>query len=298
MKKSKRRRPLLHLMLLPAVILAIVFSYVPMIGIVIAFQDFNPFQGFFRSRFTGWANFRYLMYMPNIWRVLYNTVFIAVMKIIAGLIVPILFALLLNEVKISPAKRTIQTLVYMPNFLSWVILGGILVDVLGPSEGVVNSIIKAMGGNPVYFLGDPKIFPYVVVISDVWKGFGFGTIVYLAAITSVNPNLYEAALIDGATRFKRAIYVTLPCIAPTIILMATLSLGNVLNAGFDQIFNLYSPITYETGDIIDTFVYRIGLVNMQYGPASAVGFFKSVVSCTLIVLSYFLAYRFANYTIF
>ena len=285
-------------MLLPAVILAIVFSYIPMIGIVIAFQDFNPFLGFFRSRFTGWANFSYLMNMPNIWRVLYNTVFIAVMKIIAGLIVPILFALLLNEVKISPAKRTIQTLVYMPNFLSWVILGGILVDVLGPSEGVVNSIIKTMGGNPVFFLGDPKIFPYVVVISDVWKGFGFGTIVYLAAITSVNPNLYEAALIDGATRFKRAVYVTLPCIAPTIILMATLSLGNVLNAGFDQIFNLYSPITYETGDIIDTFVYRIGLVNMQYGPASAVGFFKSVVSCTLIVLSYFLAYRFANYTIF
>jgi len=285
-------------MLLPAVILAIVFSYIPMIGIIIAFQDFNPFLGFFRSRFTGWANFSYLMNMPNIWRVLYNTVFIAVMKIIAGLIVPILFALLLNEVKISPAKRTIQTLVYMPNFLSWVILGGILVDVLGPSEGVVNSIIKTMGGNPVFFLGDPKIFPYVVVISDVWKGFGFGTIVYLAAITSVNPNLYEAALIDGATRFKRAVYVTLPCIAPTIILMATLSLGNVLNAGFDQIFNLYSPITYETGDIIDTFVYRIGLVNMQYGPASAVGFFKSVVSCTLIVLSYFLAYRFANYTIF
>jgi len=285
-------------MLIPAVVLCIIFSYIPMVGILIAFQDYNPFRGFFRSDFIGWSNFRFLMSMPNIWRVLFNTVFIAVMKIIAGTVAPITFALLLNEVRVSGLKRTIQTIVYMPNFLSWVILGSILVDILSPGDGVVNSVIKALGGDPVFFLGDPKIFPYVIVISDVWKGFGFGAIVYLAAISSVNPNLYEAAIIDGATRLKRVFYITIPCIAPTIILLATLSLGSILNAGFDQIFNLYAPITYETGDIIDTFVYRLGLVSMQYGPAAAVGFFKSAVSCTLIVLSYYLARRLAGYTIF
>lgn len=299
LQKGKfRRNRALFAMLAPGALLAIIFSYMPMIGIVIAFEDYNPAAGFFKSAWVGLDNFNYMLQLPSIFQVIFNTVFIAVMKITLGLIVPITFALLLNELKRSSVKRTIQTAVYLPHFLSWVILGAILIDVLSPSQGIVNMIIKALGLKPVFFLGQPKIFPYVIAITDCWKEFGFGTIIYLAAITSVNPNLYEAAMIDGASRWKRVRHITLPCMIPTIVLMMTLSLGNVLNAGFDQIFNLYSPVTYSTGDIIDTMVYRIGLLDMQYGVASAVGLFKSVVSCVLIVVSYKLAFKFANYRIF
>lgn len=296
-RKFRANRSLL-IMLIPGAVLAVVFCYIPMIGIVIAFEDYNPAQGFFKSAWIGWENFNYMLQMPNIFQVVFNTVFIAVMKIMLGLIVPVTFALLLNELRINKLKRVIQTAVYLPHFLSWVILGAILIDVLSTSTGVINMFIKALGLEPVFFLGSPSIFPYVAAVTDCWKEFGFGTIIYLAAITTVNPNLYEAAMMDGASRWKRVRHITLPTIAPTIVLMMTLSLGNVLNAGFDQIFNLYSPLTYSTGDIIDTLVYRIGLLDMQYGVASAVGLFKSMVSCVLIVVSYKLAYKFANYRIF
>lgn len=285
-------------MLLPGIILAVVFHYAPMIGIVISFQDFNPALGFFKSHFIGWDNFEYMLDMPDIFQVLWNTVFIAVLKMITGLVVPISFALLLNELSSQFYKRTIQTLIYIPHFLSWVILGGILVDVLSPSSGIVNLFLKSMGMEPVFFLGNADIFPYVIVVTNIWKEFGFGTIVYLAAITSISPTLYEAAKMDGAKKLQQVLHITLPGIAPIIVLMATLSLGNVLNAGFDQIFNLYSPITYRTGDILDTLVYRLGIIDMQYGVASAVGLFKSVVASILIVTSYRLAYKFANYRIF
>ncbi len=288
----------LHLMLLPGIILAVAFHYVPMIGIVISFQDFNPLLGFFKSHFIGWDNFEYMLNMPDIFQVLWNTIFIAVLKIITGLVVPIGFALLLNELNNQFYKRTIQTLIYIPHFLSWVILGGILVDVLSPSSGIANHFLKSIGLEPVFFLGNADIFPYVIVVTNIWKEFGFGTIIYLAAITSISPTLYEAAKMDGAKKLQQVLHITLPGIAPIIVLMATLSLGNVLNAGFDQIFNLYSPITYRTGDILDTFVYRLGIIDMQYGVASAVGLFKSVVASILIVTSYRLAYKFANYRIF
>ena len=165
-------------------------------------------------------------------------------------------------------------------------------------DGIVNQVISLFGAEPIFFLGDKNWFPIVLVVSDVWKEFGFGTIVYLAALTAINPNLYEAAQIDGAGRWKQTWHITLPGMMPIVILMATLSLGNVLNAGFDQVFNLYSPIVYETGDILDTYVYRLGMVNFQFGVATAVGFFKSVVSFVLISVSYVLAYRYAGYRIF
>jgi len=195
-------------------------------------------------------------------------------------------------------KRTIQTLVYLPHFLSWIIMGGILIDILSPTSGIVNQFLHWFGIKPIYFLGDNNWFRYVLVASDTWKEFGFNTIVYLAALTGINPSLYEAAIVDGAGRWKQTLYVTIPGMAPIMILLLTLSLGNVLNAGFDQVFNLYSPQVYETGDIIDTFVYRIGLVDAQYGVATAVGLFKSFVSMIFISLSYYIAYRFANYRIF
>ncbi len=298
-KWNKFRRQLpLHLMLLPCIVILLIYAYGPMIGILIAFEKYNPTKGIFGSPFVGLKNFEYMLNMPDTMQVLWNTMYIAFMKIIAGLTVPIVFALLLNEVRRNSFKRWVQTIIYMPHFLSWVILSGILIDILSPSEGIVNLMLQLIGIKPIFFLGNEKVFPYILVVTNTWKEFGFGTIIYLAAITSIDPSLYEAAIVDGANRWKQTLHVTLPGVAPIIVLMATLSMGNVLNAGFDQVFNLYSPIVYKTGDIIDTFVYRIGLLDAQYGVATAVGLFKSLVSFVFIVVSYRLAYKIAGYRVF
>ncbi|WP_128660246.1 ABC transporter permease [Paenibacillus sp. 598K] len=297
MQRLRQQMPL-HLMLVPGILVLLVFCYYPMAGIVIAFQKFIPIRGLFGSDWIGLGNFRYVLKMPDIWQVLYNTVFIASMKIVLGMIVPIIIAILLNELKNMFIKRGVQTLIYLPHFMSWVILGGILVDVLSPSEGVVNQLMQVLGLDTVFFLGSNQWFPSVLIVSDVWKEFGFSTIVFLAAITGINPALYEAAIVDGASHMRQMWHVTLPGMIPIIVLMATLSLGNVLNAGFDQVFNLYSPSVYQSGDILDTLIYRIGLLDAQFGVATAIGLFKSVVSFFLIALSYFLAYRLVNYRIF
>lgn len=287
-----------HLMLIPGVVLTIIFSYVPIAGIVIAFQKFQPAKGIFNSKWIGFDNFEYMLNMPNFTSVLWNTVFIALLKIIAGLIVPIIVALLLNEVSNAFFKRTVQTIIYFPHFLSWVILGGIVVDILSPSSGIVNQFLGYFGIKPIFFLGNENWFPSTLVISDTWKNFGYGTIVYLAALTGINQQLYEAAVVDGANRWKQTWHVTLPGMMPIITLMTVLSLGDVLNAGFEQVFNLYSPMVYSTGDIIDTFVYRIGLIQAQYGVATAVGLFKSVIAFILIVWSNKLANKYAGYRVF
>ncbi|MUG45330.1 ABC transporter permease subunit [Paenibacillus woosongensis] len=297
MKKKLQEIPL-HLMILPGIILTVIFSYVPILGTVIAFQKFVPSKGIFNSKWIGLDNFRYMLDMPNFTSVLWNTVFIAILKIIAGLVVPIIFALLLNELAGAFFKRTIQTIIYFPYFLSWVILGGILIDILSPSSGIVNQFLGVFGIKPIFFLGDDKWFPYTLVLTDTWKTFGYGTIVYLAALTGIDQSLYEAATMDGANRWKQTIHITLPGMLPIITLMTVLSLGNVLNAGFEQVFNLYSPMVYSTGDIIDTLVYRIGLVDAQYGVATAVGLFKSLISFVLIVLSNKLANKYAGYRVF
>jgi putative aldouronate transport system permease protein len=287
-----------HLMLIPGILLLLIFAYTPMVGIVIAFQDFNPVRGFFRSEWIGLENFQFMLDLPDTKEIVTNTIEIAIMKIFAGLSVPIIFAILLNEIRITWYKRTIQSLVYLPHFLSWVILGGILIDVLSVNGGGINNFLGLLGIDPIFFLGDNFWFRTVLIVSDVWKEFGFSTIIYLAALTGIDPSLYEAASIDGASRWKRTKHITLPGILPVIILMSTLSLGNILNAGFDQIFNLYNPIVIGTSDIIDTYVYRVGLISAQYGLATAIGLFKSAIGFVLIVLSYRLAYRYANYRIF
>lgn len=301
-KKVKKKRNYstlpLHLMILPGLILVSIYSYGPMIGLVMAFQDYDPVLGFFASEWVGLENFQFVFSLPNFSDVFWNTVSIAVLKIIAGLVVPITIAILLNEIGKSMIKRSVQTLIYLPHFLSWVILGGILIDILSPSTGIVSKMLTALGINPPFFLGDNNWFPSVLVASNTWKEFGFSTIVYLAAISGINQSLYEAAAVDGAKKWRQIWHITLPGMRPIIILMATLSLGSVLNAGFDQVFNLYSPIVYESGDIIDTFVYRLGLLEAQYGVATAIGLFQSIISFGLISLSYFLAYRWANYRIF
>ncbi|MCK0473200.1 sugar ABC transporter permease [Halalkalibacter sp. APA_J-10(15)] len=286
-----------YIMLLPGVIWIVFFSIVPMFGIFIAFQNYNPVQGVLGSEFVGLDVFRYMFQLNDTMRIFFNTIYIAVMKIIGNLIVPLVFALMLNEIRYMGLKRTIQTIVYLPHFLSWVILGGVLLDIFA-FAGPVNQLLALFGQEPILFFGRADLFPYLVVGSDVWKEFGFNTIIYLAALTGINPALYEAAGIDGASRWRKLWHVTLPGIRTTAVLLAVLSLGNVLNAGFDQIFNLYNPLVYSTGDIIDTWVYRAGLLNLQFELATAVGLLKSVVGFLLITISYYLAYRFTKYRIF
>ena len=202
--KNKLRRELpLHILIIPGVILVFIFHYIPMFGIMMAFQKFVPAKGFWNSDWVGLDNFRYIFNMPNIWNVMWNTVYIAVMKIAANLVVPIVFALLLNEVRKNSFKRTIQTIIYFPHFLSWVILGGVLIDVLSPTSGIINQFLGIFGIDPIYFLGNAKWFPYTLVITNTWKEFGYNTIVYLAALTAIDPTLYEAAVVDGAGRWKQ-----------------------------------------------------------------------------------------------
>lgn len=284
-------------MLLPGLALLFLFSIVPMFGIVIAFQHFIPVKGIWHSDWVGLDNFKFMFELPDSKQIFINTLSIAVMKIVANLLISLLFALLLNEVRRRTMKRLVQTAVYLPHFLSWVILAGIMVDMLS-LDGIVNHAIRLLGFEPVFFMGSNRWFPFVAVFSEVWKEFGFSAIIFLAALSGINPSLYEAAEIDGAGRLQKIRHITLPGVSTTIVLLATLAIGNVLNAGFDQIFNLYNPMVYASGDIIDTWVYRTGMLSAQYGLATAVGLLKSIVGFVLIVISYGLAYRLTNYRIF
>ena len=296
----KREVPL-HILLMPAVIVAVVFYYFPMVGNIIAFQDFVPSRGmgvFFRSEWIGLENFKYIFGMADFRNVLANTVIIALYKIILGIIVPLIMALLLNEVKNRHFKKSVQTIVYIPFFLSWVILAGILVDLLAPTDGFVNTLIKAFGHEPVYFLGSNDTIRGVIVASHIWQSVGYNMVIFLAALSNIDPTPYEAATVDGAGEWKKLTHITLPSLKPIIIMVTVLGLGQILNAGFDQIMNLYSPVVYEKSDIIDTFVYRIGMLQLQYSVAAAVGVFKSVIALILISVSFFLAKRFANYRLF
>ncbi|MBW7458652.1 ABC transporter permease subunit [Paenibacillus sepulcri] len=293
----KRTWPL-HFMMVPGVIFTLIFAYLPMGGIVMAFQDFKPWLGFFKSEWVGMEHFRYMFQRPDSVQVIMNTLIIASLKIVFQLITPLIFALLLNEVRAMGFKRSVQTLVYLPHFLSWVILGGILLDMLSPEGGLVNRALGVFGIDPVFFLGNGDWFRFTVVVSDVWKEFGYGTIVFLASLAGINPSLYEAAEVDGAGRWKQTVYITIPALIPITIVLGTLSLGNILNAGFDQIFNLYNALVYSKGDIIDTFVYRMAILNGEMSFGTAVGLFKSVIGMVLIIFAYRLAYKFANYRIF
>lgn len=288
-----------HLMLLPGVVLVFIYMYVPLSGLIIAFEKFVPAKGLFgNQKWIGWDNFIYLYNLPGAISALRNTVIIAFWKIILHLVIPITVSILLNEIRSTGFRRTAQTLIYLPHFLSWIILGGILIDILSPSDGIVNRLLGVFGVEPIFFLGSNDYFRGTLIVTDVWKEFGFNTIIYLAAITNIDPNQYEAATIDGANRFQKIRFITLPNMRMIIVLMMVLSLGNVLNAGFDQVYNLYSKQVYTTGDILDTFIYRIGLLDAQFGVATAMGMFKSVVSTIFISVSYYCAYRFADYRIF
>lgn len=296
-KSFTRRNLPLHLMILPAVILVFIYKYIPMAGSVIAFENFKLSKGVFGSKWVGWDNFKYILNMPDFWPIIRNTLRIAIGKLIFNLVVPIVVALMLNELANMKLKRSIQTILYIPNFLSWIILAGMFSDVLG-TGGIVNTILVKMGLKAIPFLSSDTYFPGTMITTDVWKNFGYGTIVYLSALASIDPSLYETARLDGANRWQQTLHVTLPGIRPIIVLMALLSMGSVLNAGFDQIYNLLNPMVYGSGQVIDTYVYTMSMSNGMYGPATALGLMNSLVSFLLVSIGYILADKLADYRIF
>lgn len=296
MKKGKSQLGY-HMMLAPGMIFLILFSFIPMCGIIMAFQDYIPSKSILGSPWVGLDNFKYMLEIPDSMNILKNTLIIAIGKIILSTIVPITFALLLNEIRKKWAKKTIQTIVYLPHFLSWAVLAVVVANIFS-FEGPINAFLSMFGIEPTLFLASNTWIRPILIGTDVWKEFGYGSIVYLAALTGIDSGLYEAAAMDGANRFKQLIHITIPGILPIIMLMTAMNLGNILNAGFDQVFNLYNPIVYETADIIDTYVYRVGLVGMQYSFATAVGLLKSVVGCFLLVSANQLSKKLANMQIF
>lgn len=288
----------LYLMMMPAVLLLIIFNYIPMYGVIIAFQDYYPNKGYFGSEFVGLKWFKYLFFnSPDFLTVLNNTFIISILKIVVGTTVSLIFAILLFEVGNVFFKRFFQTIVYLPYFLSWVIVGNIFIDFLSP-DGILNNFLGGLGIKSIFFLGDNNWFKFTVILTNTWQTFGFGAVIYIAAISGINPEQYEAALIDGADRFRRILHITIPGIMPTVIMMITLNLGYVLNAGQDQILVLYNQAVYESGDILDTFVYRMGLLNAQYSLSAAVGFFKAFVGLILMIVANKASIKFANRRIF
>lgn len=271
------------LMFLPGFLFILVFSYGPMYGLILAFKDFNIGKGILGSPWVGFKHFETFFSSTSALIALFNTLKISLLKLLFNFPAPILLALMLNEMRPGPIKKAAQTISYLPHFISWIIVAGILSSLLSPSTGTINYIIKALGGQPILFLTDTKWFRPILIISGIWKEIGWGSVVYLAALCSIPAEQYESAKIDGANRFQRLCYITLPSMKGIVSIMLLMQAGNIMNAGFDQVFNLYSTSVYEVGDIIDTYVYRVGIGQMMYSFNTAVGLFKSVVNFALVL---------------
>ncbi|MGC9350123.1 MAG: ABC transporter permease [Anaerolineae bacterium] len=287
----------LWLMLAPALIWLAIFQYLPMFGVVMAFQDFNPLWGFVKSPWVGLDNFRLLFMLPDLKELIRNTIVIAMGKIFFGKLAALIFAILFNELRErwKLFRRTIQTLVYIPHFISWVIIGGIMMDMLG-AGGIVSQAIKSVGFERAPgFLSDPQVFPWTLIFSEVWKDFGWGAIVYLAAIVGIGQEIYEAAAVDGASRWQKIWHITIPGLMPMVMLTVILSIGGILNAGLSQILFLYNPAVYATGDVLDTYVYRVGIQSAQWSFASAVQLIKSTIGFVLMLISWYLANKYSGW---
>jgi putative aldouronate transport system permease protein len=279
----------LYLLLIPGLIFIAVFKYTPMYGLIIAFQDYNIFAGVSGSQWVGFQQFQKLVSSPDFLNVLRNTITISLAKIIFIFPIPIFIAIILNEIKSMAYKRTVQTIIYLPHFLSWVIVSGLVFNVLAPSTGMINDTIKAFGGEPISFLMDNNWFRTVVVASEGWKEIGYSAIVFIAAIAGIDQEQYEAARVDGAGRIKQMIHITLPGMWSVVLLMFILKLGSVLQAGTEQILLLYNAVVYETGDVIGTYVYRTGIGQMNYSFTTAVGLFESVIGFILVISGNFIS---------
>ncbi|MCY9695609.1 ABC transporter permease [Paenibacillus alginolyticus] len=282
----------LYLTLIPGIAFLLLFKYTPMYGIIIAFKDFNIFDGMAASPWVGWKHFDKLISSASFLQVFQNTLIISVYKIVFLFPLPIVVAILLNELKNMAFRKSVQTVVYLPHFLSWVIVSGLFIDLLSTNGGIVNKIIVAMGGEPIRFFLDSQIFRSVLIGTAGWKETGWNTIIYLAALAGIDPGLYEAAKIDGANKWKQIVHITLPGLVPIILLMFILRLGYVLEAGTEQILVMYNPSVYNVADVIGTYVYRIGLGEQDYSFSTAVGVFESVVAFILILSGNGLARKF------
>lgn len=286
---------LLYLLLIVPVLLIFVFKYVPMYGVIIAFKDFRMADGITGSEWNQFRHFRILFDSPGFYRVLKNTLVISSLKLLFGIPAPIIFALLLNELKAMMFKKVVQTVSYLPYFMSWVILGGIVTEILSPQRGIVNKLLMLVGLDPVHFLASPFYFVPILIITAVWQSVGWGAIIYLAGLSSVDPGLYESADMDGANRWQKAVYISIPSLIPIIVILSILSLGNILEAGFDQIFNLYNPLVYSVADILDTYIYRTGLLEAKYDYGAAIGLFQTVVGVILIVITNVIVRKYSEY---
>ena len=295
--KTRMNQLYYHLMLIPGMIFIFIFNYVPVFGFVMAFQNYKPTKGIWGSEWVGLLQFRRLFSNSDFYELLENTIVISLGKLLVKLVVAVAFAILLNEIRHRWIKKNVQTIVYLPHFISWAVLAPIVVNMFG-INGMVNDIIAALGLDRINFLGSNQHFRGLLVGTGVWKEFGYGSIVYLAAITAVDPGLHEAAAIDGATWWKRVWHVTLPAMLPIVILMLAIDVGHVLSAGFDQVYNLYSVRVYESGDILDTYVYRVGLQQRQYSFSTAVSIFKSTIGLILMLSVNGLSKKFLNRSVF
>ncbi len=291
------RQRYLFIALIPALVYYIIFHYGSMYGLLIAFKDFNFSKGILGSPWVGLANFKLFLNSRDFVTVLSNTLTISLMQLIIGFPMPIIFALLLNEIRISSYKRVIQTVSYMPHFLSWVVLAGIFIEILSPSRGIVNVVLMKMGFEPIHFMASKTWFRWVLVFTSIWKEMGWNSIIYLAALTGIDACLYEAASIDGASRIKQMYYVTIPSILPIVSIMLIMSIGKLLNDNFDQIINMYNSSVYSVADVISTYVYRMGLVDFKYSFATAVDVFKNVIAFMLVIIANSVAKRLGDYGI-
>lgn len=273
----------LYLLLLPGIVFLIIFRYIPIFGNVIAFMDYNPYDAA-QTTWVGLKHFQDLLTRPQFLQVFGNTLYISILKMVCGFPVPIILALMMNEMKNLKFKKVAQTLLYLPNFISWVVLAGLIMNMLDPDTGVVTGIINSITGEQVQVLTDTRYFVPMLIVTDIYKGAGWGTIIYFAALSGIDPQLYEAAEIDGARKWKQLLHITLPSITPTIVVMLILSCNNIVNAGFDQIFMLYTALVFSVADIIDTYVYRIGIQNADYSFSTAAGLFKSVIAFVMILI--------------
>lgn len=281
--QTVRRDWMLYAMLLPAIIWFAVFMYQPMVGLQIAFKQFSAYKGVQASPWVGFEHFIALFESDFFWRAIKNTVVLSLMSLLLASPVPIILALMINEVQSKGLRKSVQTIVYLPHFVSFVIVAGIVIAVLSPNSGIVNHALEALGFERTYFLIRPEWFRGIYIGSSIWKEAGFDSIIYLAAIMGINPALYESAQIDGATRWQMITRITLPSILPTIAVLFVIRLGNVLEVGYEYIILLYQPTTYETADVISTYIYRVGLQGARYDIAAAAGVFNAVVALILVL---------------
>lgn len=284
-------------MLIPGLLFFLIFCYGPMYGLLIAFQDYYPLKGIADSPWVGFKHFKKLFTDPFFLSVLKNTLIISFYKLLICFPAPIFLCLALNEIKNLKFKKIAQSVSYLPHFVSWVVVSGIIIEFLSPSRGPINILLQELNMEPIFFVAESKYFRGVLVLSDLWKSIGWGSIVYLAAVTGVDPTLYEAAEMDGAGRIKKIIHVTLPTLVPIITVMFIMESGKVLNDSFQQVYNFLTPSTYEVGDVISTFVYRMGIQKMQYSFTTAVDLFKNIVSFILVLLTNYIARKTNDYAL-